>query len=303
LASVEEKSAAVRIHGIHPALEDSATLFYKKVREGRAFSGPDSREVIAGTGLAELLNASTGDTLVLLSQAADGSMANDLYPIVGLFDSGDPLSDRSALYLPLLTAQQFLVLPDQIHEIAVIVRHLDDVEPTVRHIEDLLSRPDIEAASWREFAKSFYHAMQADKEGMWIMIFVVMLIVAVGVLNTVLMSVLERTREYGMLKAVGSRPKTIFMLVIWEVQILILFSLVIGSVLAYAANSFIAAHGFSLPQAFSFGGVEFKTMTAEVNARSFTLSGLTVLVSATLISVFPALRAARIKPAKAMRDA
>ena len=143
--------------------------------------------------------------------------------------------------------------------------------------------------------------MQADKQGMWIMIVVIMLIVAVGVLNTVLMSVLERTREYGMLKAIGTAPKAIFMQVITEVQVLIFFSLIFGAVLSLIANSLLSVYGFTLPQPFTYGGIEFKRMVAEVNARSFYLSGLTVIVSATLISLFPAWRAARIDPARAMR--
>lgn len=301
LASAGEKSAAVRIHGVHPELEDRTTRFHKKITQGRMFDGNQSREAVLGSGLSDILNASVGDTLVLLTQAADGSMANDLFPVVGILESGETMSDMSALYMPLGTAQSFLVLPDQVHEIAIIVHDLNDADKILTRIRSVLSGTELRAASWKEFAKSFYQAMRADKEGMWIMIVVIMLIVAVGVLNTVLMSVLERTREYGMLKAVGTRPREIFMQVILEVQVLILFSLILGTVLSLIANTLLSIHGISLPQSFTYGGVEFKNMVAEVNVRSFTLSGITVVLAATLISVFPAWRAARIDPAKAMR--
>ncbi len=301
LASVREKSAAVRIHGIDPSREDAATRFNNKIIRGNPFKSDTRHEVILGKGLADILNSVPNDTLVLLSQAADGSMANELYRVTGIYESGEAATDRSTLYMPLASAQSLLVLPNQVHEITIIVRHLHEVDRTVSRLRSLLTGTGIRAASWREFAKSFYHAMQADKQGMWIMIVVIMLIVAVGVLNTVLMSVLERTREYGMLKAVGTRPGQIFMQVIFEVQILIFFSLILGSVLSLIANSLLSVYGISLPRSFTYGGVEFKNMIAEVNARSFYLSGLTVLVSATLISVFPAWRAAHINPADAMR--
>jgi putative ABC transport system permease protein len=300
LVSLGDKSIAVRITGIQPALEDSTTRFHKKIVTGRLFSA-ENHHVILGKGLAELLKAAVGDTVVLLSQAADGSLANDLFPVIGLMESGDEIADRSVLYLPLHAAQSFLMLPDQVHEIAVTLHHLNDVKKVLSRLRLSLKGTGIEADSWREFAKSFYQAMQADKQGMWIMIVVIMLIVAVGVLNTVLMSVLERTREYGMLKAVGTSPKAIFLQVVTEVQVLIFFSLVFGTLLALIANTLLSVHGFNLPQPFTYGGIEFKKMVAEVNARSFYLSGLTVAVSASLISLFPAWRAARIDPAKAMR--
>ena len=300
LVSLGEKSIAVRISGIQPEQEDSTTRFHKKIVRGRMFSA-ESHNAILGKGLAELLKATVGDTVVLISQAADGSLANDLFPVIGLLESGDEISDRSVLYLPLSTAQSFLMLPDQVHEIAVTLHHLKDVKKVLSRLEISLKGTGIEAASWREFAKSFYQAMQADKQGMWIMIVVIMLIVAVGVLNTVLMSVLERTREYGMLKAVGTTPKAIFLQVVIEVQVLIFFSLLSGTVLALIANTLLSVYGFNLPQPFTYGGIEFNKMVAEVNLRSFYLSGLTVAVSATLISLFPAWRAARIDPAKAMR--
>ena len=301
LACLGEKSVAVRIEGVQPEQEDSTTQFHKKIVRGRMFSGK-SQQVILGKNLANLLKASVGDTLVLLSQAADGSLANDLFPVIALLESGDEISDRSVLYLPLESAQSFLLLPDQVHEIAITLHHLNDVKKVISQLDRSLRGSGIEAASWREFAKSFYQAMQADKQGMWIMIVVIMLIVAVGVLNTVLMSVLERTREYGMLRAVGTAPKAIFMQVVTEVQVLIFFSLIFGTILSLIANSLLSVYGFNLPQPFTYGGIEFRRMVAEVNARSFYLSGLTVIISATLISLFPALRAAHIDPARAMRS-
>lgn len=302
IASLEEKSTGIEVIGVDPELENRTTRFNNKIIKGSTFSSEPSQEVILGKGLAEILDAEAEkDEIVILSQAADGSIANDLYRVQGIIDSGDPMQNRTAVYLHLKDAQSLFVLEGQIHEIAVIANHLDQVEKIMQKINQKLNKSSLSVASWKEFAQSFYQAMKADQQGMWIMIFVIMLIVAVGVLNTVLMSVLERTREYGVLKAVGTRPLGVMGQILLEVIFLTLASIMIGSGISYVVNSVLSVHGISLPQSFTYGGVEFKTMYSEVNVRSFLLSGITVLLSALLISLIPAFRAARIKPAKAMR--
>lgn len=301
LASVKDKSAAVQVKGIDPAKENQATRFNKKIITGKTLPDTAAHAAILGKGLAEVLKADVGDQVVIVSQAADGSIANDLYDIIGIIESGDQMSDRMSFYLHLQDAQELFVLYNQIHEIAVIVNQLDQVDEITSGIEAKLDDPNLSVAPWQEFAKSFYQAMRADVQGMWIMIFVIVLIVAIGVLNTVLMSVLERTREYGVQKAIGTRPRQIFWQVIMEVNVIAVVSLFIGACLSMLANHLLSIYGITLPQSFTYGGIEFKEMYAEVNARSLYIPAITVMLSALLVSIFPALRASRIKPAKAMR--
>jgi putative ABC transport system permease protein len=301
LASVADKSAGVRIVGIDPERESAATRFEKKVVEGRSFSPAPSHEVILGKGLARTLAAKTGDEVVIVSQGADGSIANDLYTLVGIVESSDPILDQSAFYLNLKDAQDLLVLGDAIHEMAIVVTKLNRVSRATREIQLALDDPRLDVAPWQEFARSFYVAMQADKEGNWIMLFIVVLIVAIGVLNTVLMTVLERTREYGVLRALGTRQVQVFRLVIYEVAIMALIGLVIGLGLSLLANHQLSIHGIAMPHAFRYGGMEFTHYYSEVNARSLYIPAITVFLSAMMVSVFPALRAARIAPARALR--
>lgn len=301
LVSANDNSSGAQIIGIDPLREEKATRFDKKIIKGNNFLPTASHEAILGKGLAKVLNADIGDDIVIVSQGADGSIANDVYKIVGIMTSDNEVGDRMSIYLHLAEAQELLVLPNQIHEIAVIAGKLSDVKKLTNQIEKLLQNSNLEVSPWQVFAKSFYQAMKADKEGMWIMLFVIMLIVAIGVLNTVLMSVLERQREYGVLKAVGTRPFDIFWLVIQEVVILSVFSICIGAVLGTLMNYLLSFHGITLPQAFTYGGMEFKTMYTEVNARSIIIPTITVIFSAIIISFFPALKAAHTEPAKTMR--
>jgi putative ABC transport system permease protein len=301
LASVGEKSAGVQIIGIDPQRETVATRFDRKIVEGRVFSKEPSHEVILGKGAARNLKAGIGDEIVIVSQGADGSIANDLYTIVGLTESGDASLDQTAFYLHLDDAQELLVLYDAIHEIAVVATKLKDVNSLTQRIRQALDDPQLEVAPWQEFARSFYVAMQADKEGAWIMLFIVILIVAIGVLNTVLMTVLERTREYGVLRAVGTRPLQVVRLVLTETALMSTLGVLIGICLSLPLNYLLSQHGIHMPQAFTYGGMEFTHYYSEVNAHSLYIPAITVMLSAMIVSLFPAVKAARIAPARALR--
>jgi putative ABC transport system permease protein len=301
LVSVKNNSTGAQVIGIDPLLENKATHFSKKIIKGDYFSDKPAHEAILGKGLAETLEAVVGDEIVIVSQAADGSIANDIYKIIGIASTGNDMSDRMSFYMNLYDAQDLFVLPGQVHEIAVIVTKLSVVKKVTEEIRERLHNPDLEVSPWQVFAKSFYQAMSADKQGMWIMLFVIILVVAVGVLNTVLMSVLERQKEYGLLKAMGTKPASIVGLVLYEVNLLAIGSVFIGAILGTLVNYLLSHHGITLPQAFTYGGMEFKTMYTEVNARSVIIPTITVLVAATFISIFPAFRAAHTEPARTMR--
>lgn len=301
LASVGEKTAGVRIIGIDPQRESVTTRFEKKIVEGRSFSAIASHEAILGKGAAKTLKAETGDEIVIVSQGADGSIANDLYTVVGLLESGDAASDQTAFYLHLQDAQELLVLEDAVHEIAVVATDLGQVSRLTEEIRQALHNPQLAVAPWQEFARSFYVAMKADREGGWIMLFIVILIVAIGVLNTVLMTVLERTREYGVLRAVGTRPLQVFRLVVWEVAFMASIGIVIGFCLSLPVNYLLSQEGIPMPVTFTYGGIEFTHYYSEVNAHSLYLPAITVALAAMIVSIFPAIRAARIAPARALR--
>ena len=301
LGSVGDKSTAVQIIGLDTEREVNATQFDKKVTTGNLFSRETKHEAIIGAGLARILKAETGEEIVLVSQGADGSIANDLYTIVGIVESGDEATDRMACYLPIEAAQELLVLEGRVHEIIVIISDINRVDKITVAIEANLGDPALAVSPWQEVAKSFYRAMQADRTGDMIGRVIIMLIVAIGVLNTVLMSVLERTREYGVLKAIGTKPRQVFWLVVCEVNLLALGSIAIGALIGTLLNHLLSIYGITFSEAFTYGGIEFKTMYAEVNARSLYIPALTVILAATVVSLFPALKAARIMPADAMR--
>jgi ABC-type lipoprotein release transport system permease subunit len=301
LVSVGEKSSGAQIIGISPSRENRATHFDKKVIEGSPLTTSSDHETLLGKGMAHNLHAKIGDSLVIFSQAADGSIANDIYKVVGLVDSGDETYDRMSVYLPLREAQSLFVLDSKVHEIIVIVDYLDEVRDIATAITHKLDDSTLAVAPWQEFASSFYKAMKADKQGAWIMLSIITLVVAIGVLNTVLMTVLERRREYGVLRAIGTSPGEIIRMVLYEVAIMAVISLIVGAALGLLGNYLLSAHGVTLDNPLTYGGVEFTEMRGEINLRSFTIPAVTVFTVALVVSLFPALRAAHVEPAKAMR--
>ena len=301
LVSVREKSTGAKIIGIDPQLENQTTSFEKKVTEGAMIGDTAAGQALIGKGMARILKADVNDEIVIVSQGADGSIANDSYKIIGLVDSGDEMADRMAFYLHIDDAQELLVLGERIHEIAITVHDLDDVAAATSEVGIALNDDTLIADPWQVFAHSFYIAMKADMEGMWISLFIIILIVAVGVLNTVLMSVLERTREYGVLKAMGTQPRQIIKLILTEVNILAFASVIIGIGIGLLANYYLSRTGITLAEPLSYGGMEFKVMKSEINLRSFVIPAVTIFLSATFVGLFPALKAAHTDPARSMR--
>ena len=300
LASVGNKSAGVRIIGVDPVRETAATRFDKKIVEGKGFSSEPAYEALLGKGLAKRMGANIGGEIVIVSQGADGSVANDLYTIKGILDSGNEMEDQMSLYLHLADAQGLLVLEGRVHQIAIVSNNVRGLYRLSDSIAAAVARPELTVEPWQEFAKSFYDAMKADQKGNWISLVVITMLVAIGVLNTVLMTVLERTREYGLMRAIGTRPRQVFGLVIVEVFEMALLSVAAGFIAAYALNYAFSIAGIPIPPV-EYGGVTFKEMFTEINTRSFSIPLLSVVASAVFISVFPALKAARTQPAAAMR--
>jgi len=300
LVSLNDKSSAVQMIGIDPQRESATTNFDKKIKQGKLFTLQAGHWTVIGRGLARTLNADIDSQVVMVSQAADGSMANDIYTVCGIMDSGDEMSDRMSLYIHITDMQELMVLEGRVHQISVNVSNIKKVPAITKAIREALAGRGLDVEPWQEVSKTFYRSMQADKQGNVVFHFIIMLIVSIGVLNTVLMAVLERTREYGVLKALGTQPGQIFRMVVIEVMAMTAISLAAGSLLGLLTNYIFSIHGFNIPPT-EVGGIVMDTMRSEINAQSFYTPALLVFFSALLVSLFPARMASKIQPARAMR--
>ncbi|MBO6557432.1 MAG: ABC transporter permease [Pseudomonadales bacterium] len=301
LAYGTDKTAPSRVIGVDTETEPTVSRLREKVSEGNYFStAPDADgyyEAMIGHGLATSLKIGVADEIVLISQGADGSIANDIFVVAAIIGNRTSF-DRMAVYLPLATAQAFLAMGGDVHEYALLIDHRDNSRRVADELAGFL--PDLTVSPWEEVQATFYRTMQSDRQGNNFMMGLIVFIVFIGVLNTVLMSVLERTREFGVLRAIGARPASLIRLITLETSILATISVLLGMVLIAPMVYWLSQVGFLVPEPIDMGGIEFQHMTGEFSLQVFLTPMMFMLATAILISIPPGIRAARILPKEAM---
>jgi ABC-type lipoprotein release transport system permease subunit len=197
---------------------------------------------------------------------------------------------------------EFFAMPGKVHEIAFRVKDVNKLPETLPVLKSEISAGgDLEVLGWDEVLPGMSRTIEADKKNTYFFLAIVALICGLVVLNTVLMSVLERTRELGILKALGTRPFEIALLVIYETFILSALSTVAGMATGILTNLIIqAAGGIPFGEGIDIGGVVIDTITARNSDRVLYLTPLIVFLTGIFVCIFPALRAASIIPVKAI---
>jgi len=302
LAYSEKKNTPVKIVGIDPELELNTSRLGDKVKEGEYFNGLPNKDgyyhAMIGVSAAKTLGLKPGDELILISQGADGSIANDIF-LVGAIVGSKSSWDSATVYLPLNAAYEFLTLHNRVHQYSLMLNDANDVLAATKELRQQL--PELSVDPWMVVEETFYKTMQADKEGNQFSLFIIVFIVFIGVLNTVLMSVLERTHEFGVLKAIGSRPGTITFMILLETSLLAILSVAAGVILAIPLILWFANVGLTFPDPIDVGGIAFQHMTGEFSLQVFLLPMAFILSFAIVVAIFPGIRAARVLPTEAMR--
>ncbi len=308
LAYGENKTAPAGVIGIDPRMEAQTTLLKDKLKQGAWLDNQANADgywpAMLGYSIARTLKLSLGDELVLISQGADGSIANDVFMVSAIVGTEDS-TERMNVYLPMVAMRQFISLPEGVHELALLVDKPSAAQAKAHSLQQYLDQSvpelDLQVQPWQEVERSFYSGMQADKQGNYISMGIIMVIVSIGVLNTVLMSTLERTREFGVLKAIGTRPNMLFGLIQLEALLLAVLGCLIGFVVVLPINAYFVHHGIMLSHGFDMGGIRFDRLLGEFSWFVMGVPALVVVGSTLLVSVFPAWRAARLSPIKALR--
>ena len=302
LAFKGKKTTGARLIGIDPVKEAATTRIARKISQGKYLDAKPSKEAMIGEGLAKVLHITLGDELVLISQGADGSIANDIFTVRGIVGSGTDSYEKNNCYLHIDTARDFLTLGNKAHEIAIILKDIDESRAVAASISKRIDNKQIETLPWEKVEASFYRAMEADVQGAHISLGIIMLIVAIGILNTVLMTILERTREFGVMRAIGTRPGRLIVLIVLETGMLSIIAAVIGLGVAWPVNYWFSVHGISLSEPIQYGGITMDTMQSMVAPWIFVVPAVLTITTALLVSIIPALRAAKITPVDALRD-
>jgi len=308
LAYGETKSFPVEVKGVDPGREADLSYLVDKVSKGDYLTGePDSEgyyDAMIGAQAARQLNLGIGDELVLISQGADGSLANDLYRISAILGESEDAEARWVV-LPLQAAQAFYVMPGEAHRLIVLGRNHHQARTLETELQNWVDHQwpedDYRATAWQEVAKDFYRTMQADKEGGQVTLYILVFLVCIGVLNTVLMSVMERTGEFGVLKAIGTSPSRLFWLIVLETLLLAFTACVIGVLAAWPINAWFTAVGIQMAEPMEISGIVFSHYKGQLSLYVFAYPAVVILLAAVIIALMPGLRAARIVPVDAMR--
>ena len=301
LAYGGNKTSIARIFGIDPELEPTVTRILQKVSAGQYFSAQPNADgyfpAMIGRGLANSLRLDVGDEIVLISSGADGSIANDIFIITAIIGNTTSF-DRLGVFLPLTVAQEFLSIGGEVHEFALLARNKHDNEQLAVELQSLM--PSLNVSPWQQIEATFYRTMQSDKQGNYFTMALIVFIVFIGVLNTVLMSVLERTKEFGVLKSIGCRPSELVKLIFIETVMLASISITVGLALILPVIAWFTEVGIKLDISVDMGGVVFDTMKGDLSAYVVFMPMGFMLLTAALISLPPGLRAARIQPRVAL---
>jgi len=295
-----DQSAGLQLYGI-----DTTSSLYEPIRTG-VVSGdwlaPDDREgILIGRGLADSLGVGAGQKVNLTLVNSDGKPDEGTFTIRGLFSTGIPSYDQSAVFMPLDKAQAFTGTSGQASLIMILLNNQDDADK----VAAVLRGSAVSVLTWSDLNKLFTDLMQTASSFYVILDGIVILIVAVIIVNTLLMSVFERVREMGILAALGMKGRQIRQMFLLEAATLGLVGILVGLAIGAAGVAYLATTGIPIGDKMAaVAGSNFalrSTMYGRFDVNSFINLSLATLIVVLLASLYPAWYAARLEPVDALR--
>lgn len=321
----EQRSQVARFVGMDPRLEAVATPVTDGLTAGRWLSDdppdyPTPREIVLGEGLARQLRVGPGAELVVFLEAADGSLGNELLQVVGVVRTGNTQIDRLTAYMHLDDARFLAALDGQVHEIAIRASDPNAAADLAAAVADSLGiregapedgaveRGEVDGEElvvrpWQEVLPSMAQMVVLFRQSYWFMYLLIYLVAAVGIVNTQRMSAAERRREFGVMMAIGMRPRRMFRTLVVETLVLGLVGALIGAVGGTLLTWYHATAGFDMTvfteqATFSYMGVSFsERIYFDLYPNAIIQPVLVMLVVAALSALWPAIKSARIDPA------
>jgi len=301
LASSREGAFAVGITAIEPELEQAVNLAGQNVVAGRALTAGDGDAIFIGKGLADAMDVAVGDRISLTGRSAHEQLRQRTMTVIGIYDLGMVDIEKINVYISLAEAQTLYGLPGQSTEVAVFLDRVGGERQLINKLSPAL--PGHELASFEDSYPELQYALASKGRAMDIFSVIILGIAGIGILNLLLMAVYERTREIGVLGAMGLKPREISLLFILEGTLIGLVGVILGIVLGLAFNGMMRAVGLDFT---SFSGMTSYTalITDKVypswGIGKLLSRGLTVAIIAALAALIPAREAAQRDPAEAL---
>lgn len=306
LVSSDERTYGLQILGVEPQFEALVSTIPGLVKQGRYLREDSAAEIVIGSVLARNLKVGLGDEITFLGSGLDDSFAAGVVKVVGIFESGLPELDRSMAQVSLVYFQEAFAMQRRGHSIVIRARHIDQVDELQQRIQTLLAdRNQLAVLHWDQLQPGLKQVIQADMTSAWFMYMVLIILVAFSVLNTQLMSVLERTREFGVMMALGLKPGNLSRLVMMETSMMAGLGLALGVLVGFVITWYLSIAGFSYPgmeeMAAKFNLPE--RIYPSVSILSLMLGPSIVAIGSLLAAIYPALRLYVLLPVEAMRAA
>ncbi|MCP4547551.1 MAG: ABC transporter permease [bacterium] len=298
LLSAANQTTSALLLGIDPESERTVSNLHRNLKEGCWLDEVEGGElpIVLGAGLARRLQIGPGDELSFLGQAADGSIAADLFTVCGLVESGASDFDSGLALIRLEDAQYMLALEGRVHCLAGVV-------DTPTRLDRTLAGFDPGAGNrllpWPVLLEELARSIKSDRDSGRVFLLIIVVVVVLGVTNTMMMSVFERTREIGVMLALGTSPGRVVSMILCESFWLTLIGVTLGVLVGALLNTHLAVPMGAEPV--EFGGVVIETMHGANHPIAILYFPLVVFTAGIIAGLPPALRAARLAPAQALR--
>lgn len=302
MLSTATGSSGIQINGIIPELEYRTSQLQKKIIEGTGFSGNKKNEILIGKKLAVKMKLRTGSKLVLTFTDTSGNIVSGAFRVTGIYQSDNAPLDEKNAYVRMSDLNILLGTGNSFHEIALLLNKDKDLEKVQNRLKQKFPETLIE--SWKEISPETQLLVNTVDQYSYMIMFIIMLALAFGIVNTMLMAIIERTKEVGMMVALGMNRLRVFLLVLMETIFLTLagtpFGLFLGWIVInyYNKNGLdFSGSGKEMMSSFGFGTMIYPEFPAE---RVF---GVMMIVTGTALiaCIFPAVKALRLQPVEALR--
>ena len=305
LASSEKRTIGVQVTGVDPAYENRVSTIPGLIEKGRFLSSLSANEAVIGSTLAKNLKIAIGDELTLMGSGKDGSIAATVLPVVGIFNSGNRDLDRQMMEMPLGSFRDVFAMGNDAHSIIIAgKRNMSEVYSF--KIDSLIKENrNIRLLDWETLLPGLKQAIQADFFSAWIMYALLIILVAFSMLNTMLMSVLERTHEFGILLALGVRHGKLGRIILTESFVLAFTGMIVGVLAGALLTYYFSINGISFPGMEEMGA-RFNippVITPEVSLRTVLPGPIAVLIATVFASIYPIWHMRKLRPIEALQAA
>ncbi|MDH5393879.1 MAG: ABC transporter permease [Gammaproteobacteria bacterium] len=295
----ERETTGITMLGVNPARESKISFIGKSVVEGRFLNSSSDTGIVIGQALADKLETRLGKRIVLMSQDINNEIADRGFRIVGIYDAPLDPTEKAFVFVGKETAAKMVGLKGAISEIVLRLHDTDMVTPLVTEMDQLDHTIDV--MSWLEVEPYLELMIQMMDTSMFIWYLIVFLAMAFGIINTLLMAVFERTREFGLFQALGQKPRFILFQVWLEAILMIIVGLLAGNFLSWIS---VMATGDGIDVSVFARGMEMINMSNiipfVITFNDLMIANITVAVLGMLTGLYPAWRASRLVPADAI---